>query len=454
MWDIESSTELLRDLSAAEGPQDLLRLILVHARRNAELERAVVLSREGLSFPRFRVIVDVSYDGQRCGEDPQGLGPVRAGGLLADLLYAGEYRSVSPLPTAGEDPSSDLFADARSLIAFPLLDQRAQTGTVVMFSPVPRAYEPHELCGLAIMGALLQRANRADQLARKLKAACRQLDTELAAAASVQRWLLPPPAPPSTGVGTAALYRPAQRSGGDYYDAGPLPDGRFGVMIADVSGHGAAAAVLMAILRTIVHDEVDQSPVTGPAGLLDYADERLCTLGLPSRGAFVTAFSGALDTVTGEFRYSCAGHPPARLIRASDRSVVSLDGAATLPLGVLEERAPRTEEAVGLSSGDILVLYSDGITEARSRSGEFFGTGGLDCALAQLPSSTMPEAVVAAIEQAVSSFSGTESPLDDQTLMVVRWNGATDADCCDAHRGSPMEVVLPPAPAPSASCPR
>ncbi|GMV25558.1 MAG: hypothetical protein AMXMBFR58_15890 [Phycisphaerae bacterium] len=432
MWDIESSSELLRDLSAADGSQDILRLILVHARRNSQLERAVVLSREGLAFPLFRVIVDVSYDGQRCGEDPRGLGPVRAGGLLADLLYAGEYRIMSSLPTAGQDPSVDIFTGAGSLIAFPLLDQRAQTGTVVMFSPVPRAYEPHELCGLAIMGALLQRANRADQLAQKLKDACRELDTELAAAASVQRWLLPPPAPPSTGVGTAALYRPAQRSGGDYYDAGPLPDGRFGVMIADVSGHGAAAAVLMAILRTIVHDEVDQSPVSGPAALLDYADGRLCNLGLPNRGAFVTAFSGALDTCTGEFRYSCAGHPPARLLRMSDHSVVSLDGAATPPLGVLEERTPRSEEAVRLSPGDLLVFYSDGITEARSPSREFFGIAGLDGALVQLPPSTTPEAVVAAVEREVSLFSPSNPPLDDQTLMVVQWNGYGPGHTSDA----------------------
>lgn len=433
MWDIESTTELLRDLSAADSSLDLLRLILVHARRNSELERAVVLSREGLSHPRFRVTLDVSCDGKRASENPQGIGPVRAGGLLSDLLYAGGYRSMSSLPSAGDDPAADLIADAQSLIAFPLLEQRAQTGVVVMFSPVAHAHDLRDLCGLAIMGAMLQRVNRADRLAQDLKAACRDLDAELAAAADVQRWLLPPQTPPSTGVGTAALYRPAQRSGGDYYDAGPLSDGRFGLMIADVSGHGAAAAVLMAILRTIVHDEVDQSPISGPAALLDYADDRLCALGLPSRGAFVTAISGALDTATGEFNYSCAGHPPARLLRAGDRSVVSLDGAATPPLGVLEERAPRKEEAVFLSPGDMLVFYSDGITEARSPTGDFFGTAGLDNALALLPPTTTPELVVAAIEQSVSSFSASESPLDDQTLMVVQWNGVSAREDCHPH---------------------
>lgn len=425
MWDIGTTTEMLRDISGADGPGELLRLIVAHTGRNTQLERAVVLSREGLEYPFFRVMFKVASDIHDSSGIPEANGPVRAGGLLADLLYAGAFRSVSPLPGTDSDPASDLLAGAKSLVAFPLFDRGDQSGMVVMLAPVPHSCHANELCVLAIMGALLQRANRADLLAQQLKDACRALDSELASAADVQRWLLPPPAPPSTGVSTAALYRTAQRSGGDYYDTGPLPDGRFGVMIADVSGHGAAAAVLMAILRTIVHDEVEKSPVAGPAALLDDADDHLCTLGLSSRGAFVTAFSGALNTNSGEFCFSCAGHPPPRLIRSNARSVVPLDDATTQPLGVLDVRTPRTEGVVLLSPGDMLVFYSDGITEARSPTGEFFGIDGLDRILSQLPMPHDPEAAVAAIEEAVESFSGAATPLDDQTLLAVRWNGHT-----------------------------
>ncbi len=267
-------------------------------------------------------------------------------------------------------------------------------------------------------------AQSRDELIRELETTCRALDAELAAAASVQRWLLPPLTSPGPDIRGAASYRTAQHASGDYYDAGELPDGRFGILIADVSGHGAAAAVLMAILRTVVHDEVDRSRVFGAAALLDHADDHLCALGLPSRGAFVTAFSGSLDTSSGEFSYSCAGHPPPRLMRAratGGPTITPLDGASTQPLGVLEDRPPRREESIRLEPGDLLLFYSDGITEARSPTGEFFGVARLDGALCELPEHASPEQTIDAINEAVLGFAGAGAPSDDQTLLAVRW---------------------------------
>lgn len=429
MWDIDSTSELLRGMSDAADPDELLRLLLGHIRRTVDLDRALVLSREGLEFPAFRVILH-----SECGDHgftSRVVSPdtVCAGGLLADLLYAGQFRKIPTLAVDAAEPSHALLRGSGSLLAFPLFDHADSVGMVVLLGPSVHDCKPTELCGLAIMGALLQRADQADHLAQQLRAACRALDAELASAANVQRWLLPPTAPPSTGVSTAASYRTAQRSGGDYYDAGPLPDGRFGVMIADVSGHGAAAAVLMAIVRTIVHDEVDRSQVVGPAALLDHADIRLSVLGLSSRGWFVTAFSASLDTVTGEFTYSCAGHPPPRLLRARDRTATPLDGANALPLGLFDERPARTEEAVMLEPGDVVVFYSDGITEARSPEGEFFGVARLDQVLRELPQDAPPDAAIKAIEGAVDKFAGFAGLLDDQTLLAVRWQGATEIAC-------------------------
>jgi sigma-B regulation protein RsbU (phosphoserine phosphatase) len=435
MWDLESTTEMLRDISAADGPDDLLRMILMHARRHTRLDRAIVLSREDLVSPAFRVVLDVSCDVSQSPLHLSSTGSHRSGGLLADLLYAGEFRSLTDLNGLHDDPCLDLLGSARSLIAFPLFDHREATGMVVMLARGLHACQPAEVFGLSVMGALLQRANRADELARQLDHTCRELDSELAAAASVQRWLLPHPTAQSCGVRTAALYRTARRSGGDYYDSGPLPDGRFGVMIADVSGHGAAATVLMAILRTIVHDEVDLTPVTGPANLLDFADHRLCPLDLGHHGAFITAFSGALDTRTGEFRYACAGHPPPRWISARGGSVRPVDGANSRPLGLADEQVPRTEESLQLSPGDLIVLYSDGITEARSPAGEFFGIDGLDRALSTLTTPLTPDAAVTAIDQALTSFTELELPLDDQTILAVQWVGGPETACGHPHCG-------------------
>jgi phosphoserine phosphatase RsbU/P len=421
MWDVDSTNELLRDMSGATDPDELLSHILGHVRRSVDLDRALVLSRAGMTFPQFRVILHAERGKKgftTIADDPD---IDHAGGLLADLLYAGRFRKI-PTPTldAGE-PSLALLRGARSLLAFPLFDRGDSVGMVVLLGPSVDDCKPTELCGMAIMGALLQRASVAHEVTRELETTCRAFDAELAAAANVQRWLLPPTTLPTAGVCVAASYRTAQHASGDYYDAGELPDGRFGVLIADVSGHGAAAAVLMAILRTIVHDEVDRSRVYGAAALLDHADDRLCALGLPSRGAFVTAFSGSLDTASGAFSYSCAGHPPPRLLRARGQTVVSIDGASTLPLGVLEQRPQRQEETVQLEHGDLIVFYSDGVTEARAPNGEFFGVARLDRVLCELPEHPTPEMVVDAINDAVRGFAGVGAPTDDQTLLAVRW---------------------------------
>ena len=265
---------------------------------------------------------------------------------------------------------------------------------------------------------MLGRAIESQKLANQLEVARRALDSELKAAADVQRWLLPS-LPALDDIGIAASYRTARYSSGDYYDVGRLPDGRLGVLIADVSGKGAAAAVLMAVLRSIVHDEVDRTKTIGPAALLDYADSRLCDLGLAQLGMFVTAFSGVLDTATGAFTYSCAGHNPPRLLRTSDRTVISLDGARTLPLGLIEEPSKHTEETVVLAPGDLALFYTDGITEARSPTGEFFGDSRLDQILCDLADPPTPETAVQTIAKAVARFSGDGTLSDDQTLLAL-----------------------------------
>jgi sigma-B regulation protein RsbU (phosphoserine phosphatase) len=265
---------------------------------------------------------------------------------------------------------------------------------------------------------LLGRAIETQKLADQLEVARSALDSELKAAADVQRWLLPS-LPALDDIGIAASYRTARYSSGDYYDVGRLPDGRLGVLIADVSGKGAAAAVLMAVLRSIVHDEVDRTKMIGPAALLDYADSRLRALGLSERSAFVTAFCGVLDPVSGKLVYSCAGHNPPRLLRVRDRSITSLNGAATFPLALIDEPHTHKEETAVLMPGDLVLFYTDGITEARSPAGEFFGVERLDQILCNLPAPITADAAVESIAKAVARFEGDGTPADDQTLVAV-----------------------------------
>jgi sigma-B regulation protein RsbU (phosphoserine phosphatase) len=201
---------------------------------------------------------------------------------------------------------------------------------------------------------------------RQLETTCRALDRELAAAANVQRWLLPSTLPTLPGMSIAAYYRTARQSGGDYYDVLKLPDGRLGLLIADVSGKGAPAAVLMAVIRTIVH--LRQSCWHSPASLLHELNRNLCGLDLINHGSFATAFCAVLDAGNGRLVYSSAGHNLPRLIRDHQAQLLSLDDAQSIPLGV-DMNTQYSEASKCLSLLDTLVLYTDGIVDACSVTG-------------------------------------------------------------------------------------
>jgi sigma-B regulation protein RsbU (phosphoserine phosphatase) len=397
MWNIDSTTALLKEMSQSTEPVELVRLFFEQARRGIPMHRALVISSAGLSPQHYRLLYRVEWD-EKAGSSVQ---------ASEEILQS--------------DPAFDLLRGGRSLMAVPLFEQGVNSGMLVMFDTSPNACPVADLCAVAMIGSLLSRAIETQKLADQLRTTCRELDSELKAASDVQRWLLPslPALPTLANISIAASYRTARYSGGDYYDVGRLPDGRLGMLIADVSGKGAAAAVLMAVLRSVVHDEVDRARVIGPAALLDYADSRLCGLGLDQRGMFVTAFCGVLDTATGAFTYSCAGHNPPRLLRVHDRTLASLDGAKTVPLGLLDQPSTHTEETVLLMPGDLALFYTDGITEARSPAGEFFGVDRLDQILRDLPGAVTPDTAVQAITKAIARFAGDGTPADDQTVLAL-----------------------------------
>jgi phosphoserine phosphatase RsbU/P len=417
MWDIKSTTRLLKEMSQSSEPGELVRLFFDHIRQSVDVQRALVLSNVGLSSPQYRLIHNVNGD-EDVTVSADEINELRHGGLLAKILYLGEFQNIQHLAPDASDPAFDLLQGSCSLIAFPVFEKGMNTGMVVMLGRSHQAHDTAELCALATVSSLLGRAIEAQKLANQLEQANRALDAELKAAADVQRWLLPS-LPKLDNVSIAASYRTARYSSGDYYDVGVLPDGRLGVFIADVSGKGAAAAVLMAVLRSIVHDEADRAGFGGPAAVLDYADSRLRDLGLAERGAFVTAFCGLFDPATGALIYSCAGHNPPRLLRARERTVCSLDGARTFPLGIVVEPHSHTEETAVLMPGDLALFYTDGITEARSPAGEFFDVERLDQVLCDLPDPITPDAAIRAVAGAVAKFAGDAAPADDQTLLAL-----------------------------------
>ena len=238
MWNIDSTTELLKHMSAAADPDGLLRLFVEHVRRSVHVEHALVLSSAGMTAPQYRIVRSITWNADR-GTVLAEAAEVREGGLLAKLLYAGRFQNIVDLSPEASDPALDLLRGSRSLIALPLFEKGSRVGMVVVLGSSSQPHNPADLCVLATITSLLGRAIETQKLANQLKVACRALDSELKAAADVQRWLLPS-LPRLDDINIAASYRTARYSSGDYYDVGRLPDGRLGVLIADVSGKGAA----------------------------------------------------------------------------------------------------------------------------------------------------------------------------------------------------------------------
>ena len=245
-------------------------------------------------------------------------------------------------------------------------------------------------------------------LRNQLAAALAALDQELQVVGAIQRSLLPGRLPAIAGFELSANYETSARAGGDYYDFFPLAGGRWGLFIADVSGHGTPAAVLMAITHAIAHAQPGTH--APPAALLRYLNDQL-TSAYTREGTFVTAFYAIIDPSTRTLTYSRAGHNPPRLVRQGQ--VLSLDHVGGLPLGVLPQQTYE-ESTVALNSHDLLLLYTDGITEAAapdgsSEAGSAFGTQGLDRLLLTCCADS-PSECIAKIHAAVAHFTAGAPP--------------------------------------------
>jgi sigma-B regulation protein RsbU (phosphoserine phosphatase) len=237
--------------------------------------------------------------------------------------------------------------------------------------------------------------------------------------AEIQRLLLPRSLPQLAGWSMAAHYEPCHTAGGDFYGMQRLPSGGFGFVVADVSGHGVRAAVIMAMVRAWL----GATRYFNRPGVDVALDLNAMLLEVGAAPIFVTAFFVDLDTTTGRFRYLNCGHPHAR-VRRIDGSIVPLIGAHCLPLGVQEDLAPSDVddgEAV-LEPGDAIVLYTDGISEARSPDGEEFGEEGIDLVLRAGGSGTMPHAphaLLDAIVAATTHHRGGRPQTDDECVLVL-----------------------------------
>ncbi len=249
-------------------------------------------------------------------------------------------------------------------------------------------------------------------LEREVRRSRDGLERELATAAGMQRLILPAALPADPALTFAAYYRTSRYAGGDYYDVLSLGARRFGLILADVSGHGASAAIVMAMIRAVLH--ASRAARDDPAGLLETLNRHFCYLW--DTATFATALYGVLDAERRTLRLACAGHPPPLLLRDDDAArPLPLEAVPALFWGELRD-VPVTEHA--LRAGDRVVFYSDGITERHGPADTFFELDGLVSSLASRRAAT-PQALVDAVVADVDAFAEGLEPEDDQTLLVA-----------------------------------
>jgi sigma-B regulation protein RsbU (phosphoserine phosphatase) len=207
------------------------------------------------------------------------------------------------------------------------------------------------------------------RLQKRLQDANEKMGRELALAGEVQASFLPRQLPQLPGWQLSVTLKPARETSGDFYDVNLLPNGRLGILVADVVDKGVGAALFMALSWILIRTYAAQYPMQ-PEPVFNAVNRRILTD--TDAKQFVTAFYGILDPTTGTLVYANAGHCPPYLISVQNGGHVQSLVRTGMPLGLFEE-VTWDQKVVQLSSGDVLVLYTDGITEAQNGQNALFG---------------------------------------------------------------------------------
>lgn len=411
---LQAVLNLVRELSFETDPQTMVLNFSRHARSIYRGDGFVAVSRRDLSAPHYRVTRSSHWKTPINPWTQKEKLPMFDRGMLGDLLYAGQPRILKNFSVASDDPGREYLAPYRTLVALPSFDGGEALNMSIQLGVDPDCFDNLNLPAALMESNLFGRATKSLLLTRRLRAAYAQIEHEMHRVADIQRSLLPRSLPQIPRLDAAVSYHTAARAGGDYYDFFNLGDGRWGILIADASGHGTPAAVVMAMLRTILHAR-DLS-ADEPARVLAAANQHLGKRDPQADASFVTAFYAIFTPETGSLRYSCAGHNPPLLVDRRIR-VAELDAAPALPLGVKED-AEFSEAAITLQPGDTLLLYTDGITEAMNAAGEMYGRERLlSCVREDVPNA---QHIIDCVYYKLLAFTGSAPADDDRTLLALR----------------------------------
>ena len=411
--------DVLAEASSVDDPQDIQRTFARSMQALSGADAYLGISTRGLGDGEFKVTRRY-YRGEPLGEQTNPWQdwdeiPLQRGGVISRLIANPRPQVVHGVRLDDDPAIPEEYRGFRSIFAVPLLDNGEAKNWGVMFrSETHWPIDQGRLRDFTIRANMI--GNTVNLLVTKQRYAelNLRLSDQLEQVAMIQKSLLPQRTPSVDGLRIATSYLTSNEAGGDYFDFFDMGRGHFGVLIADVSGHGAGAATVMAMMRTILHGYQDREK--GPAAMLEYANRELLRNDLGSN--FVTAFLADFNADRSHVVYANAGHNPP-LVRVPDGSTLTVDDGRSLPLGILDG-AEYEQASHPTMAGASVVLYTDGIVEASppGRKADQFGLDRLSTAVTE--TSGEPSEVVTHTHERLFEFTGLRSRDDDQTIVALQ----------------------------------
>ncbi len=399
--------EVQQALSRSIAREELLELILDRAFSHLKPEQAAIFLKAGPGggFVRAasRVINPAVPELQVSRSLVREVADRGLAALVLDARTDARFSEAASLMNVG----------LRSILAAPLMDPEGAVGMIVLGTRVAmRQYSEEDAQLMVTLGSVAAMRLRNIALAEEA-AEHRRLESEVALARRIQVALLPETLPTLPGWELHAGNVPSRVVSGDYYVVVPRRGGEEAVlMIADVSGKGIAAALLTASLEALAAGPIEDG--LPPEQVCERVSRRLFQRTPPEK--YATAFLASVDGKSGLVRFANAGHNPALLVRSGGET--QWLGSTGVPLGLLPQ-ATYTSDQVELMPGDLLVLYTDGITEANNAAEEEYGGQRLEAVCRANRRAALP-ALQAAIDRDLDAFTHGVPYADDRTIVMLR----------------------------------
>lgn len=409
---------LLHELSSDSDPVRSVNRYSAGMRQLFGNQAMISISLRGAPPGHYRVMrflhqqmvdgADLSFAGPKA--------PAVRGGVLGDLIDHGEPVVCRGLTIDWDPVLEKQLAPYRTLLGIPVYDQGEALNWVFFLHTDADHFSDYDVEMRVLQANLMGGITSGKRISHELRQASAWINREVDEIAELQRGLLPERLPQSDCYEMCVHYETFERAGGDFYWVQPQRDEqgteRLLLFVADASGHGPSAAVVVAMLYTLLR--CYSGPVERPGQLLEYLDNFFCASNV--NGSFVTAFCGSLDLANYNFTYACAGHPMP-LWSPAPEELNTLDRACNVPLGVLANQR-FVEQEITLGPGHRLLLYTDGITEARSPSGGMLGEEALRSVFRTAEGDC--NTLLTRLRNALLSHTVDEKPVDDQLMLVMK----------------------------------